>query len=205
MDYDTLASKDTVDKTAAALSANNFEPIIVNTKEEALAKIQELIPAGASVMSGASRTLEQIGFVGHLQSGEHDWHNLHEAILSEKDPALQAQLRRRSVVSDYYLGSVHALSSTGELVVASYTGSQLPHLVYTSPNIILVVSTKKITPTLMDSLERLRTHVLPLEDERILKQHGIHTTYAKTLILHRENPSMGRKVRVILVNENLGF
>jgi len=156
-------------------------------------------------MNGASRTLEEVGFVGHLKSGDHDWHNLHEAILSEKDPALQAKLRRMSVVSDFYLGSVHALSSTGEMVIASNTGSQLPHLVYTSPNIILVVSTQKITPTLTDALERLRVHVIPLEDERLVKAHGIHTTHAKTLIMHRENPDMGRKVHVILVEEKLGF
>jgi hypothetical protein len=156
-------------------------------------------------MNGASRTLDQIGFVGHLQSGEHDWHNLHDAILSEKDPAEQAKLRRMSVVSDFYVGSVHALSQTGEMVIASNTGSQLPHLVYTSPNIILVVSTKKITPTLADAMKRLEEHVIPLEDERIQKAHSIHTTHAKTLIMHKENPSMGRKVYVLLVQEDLGF
>jgi hypothetical protein len=205
MEYNTLASKEAVEKTVAALKERNFEPIILETKKQALEKIKELIPAGASVMNGASTTLDQIGFVGHLKSGDHDWHNLHEAILSEKDPKEQAKLRRMSVVSDFYLGSVHALSQTGEMVIASNTGSQLPHLVYTSPNIILVVSTKKITPSLESALERLRVHVLPLEDERIQKQYGIHTTHAKTLILHKENPSMGRKVHVLLVSEDLGF
>ncbi len=75
MDYTTLASQESLEKTAAALKEHNFEPVIVDTKEEALKKIQEMIPAGASVMSGASRTLEQIGFVGHLKSGDHEWHN----------------------------------------------------------------------------------------------------------------------------------
>ncbi len=205
MDYATLASQDTLEKTVVALREHHFEPSIVATKEEALAKIKDLIPTGASVMNGASKTLDEIGFVGHLQSGDHDWHNLHEAILSEKDPARQAQLRRMSVVSDFYLGSVHALSATGEMVIASNTGSQLPHLVYTSPNIILVVGTQKIVPTLMDAMKRLEEYVLPLEDARIEKAYGIHTTWAKTLIMHKENPSMGRKVYVLLVSEKLGF
>ena len=205
MDYATLASKETLEKTAAALREHNFEPIILANKEEALAKIKELIPTGASVMNGASQTLEQIGFVGHLQSGDHDWHNLHEAILNEKDPALQAKLRRMSVVSDYYLGSVHALSQTGEMVIASNTGSQLPHLVFTSPNIILVVGAQKITPTLADALDRLNIYVVPLEDARLRKMYGVGTTHAKTLILHKENPMMGRKIHVLLVQEKLGF
>ncbi len=205
MDYTTVASKDVVAKTAEALNGNKFEAIIVDTKEQALAKIQELIPAGASVMNGASRTLQDIGFVDYLKSGTHGWNNVHAAILAETDPAKQAELRKYSVVSDFYLGSVHALSQTGEMVIASNSGSQLPHLAFTSPNLILVVGAQKITPTLQDALTRVEEHVVPLEDSRALEAYKVHTTYAKTLILHKENPSMGRKVRVLIVNEALGF
>jgi hypothetical protein len=37
------------------------------------------------------------------------------------------------------------------------------------------------------------------------KAYGFGTAHSKTLILHKENPAMGRKVRVIFVNEQLGF
>ncbi len=205
MDYTTIPSSEIVQKTADSLKANNFEPIIVTTKEEALAKIKELIPAGASVMNGASTTLEQIGYIEYLKSGQHGWDNLHEKILNEKDPAMQSLLRRQMVVSDFYLGSAHAVSQTGELVFGSNTGSQLPGLAFTAPNLILVVGTHKITPTLGDALARLNGYVTEREDERLVKVHGVHTIHAKTLILHKENPSMGRKVRIILVSEVLGF
>lgn len=205
MDYTTIPSSEIVQKTADSLKANNFEPIIVTTKEEALAKIKELIPAGASVMNGASTTLEQIGYIEYLKSGRHGWDNLHEKILNEKDPAMQSLLRRQMVVSDFYLGSAHAVSQTGELVFGSNTGSQLPGLAFTASNLILVVGTHKITPTLGDALARLNGYVTEREDERLVKVHGVHTIHAKTLILHKENPSMGRKVRIILVNEVLGF
>ncbi|HWA64370.1 MAG TPA: LUD domain-containing protein, partial [Candidatus Paceibacterota bacterium] len=132
MDYTTIPSSEIVQKTADSLKANNFEPIIVTTKEEALAKIKELIPAGASVMNGASTTLEQIGYIEYLKSGRHGWDNLHEKILNEKDPAMQSLLRRQMVVSDFYLGSAHAVSQTGELVFGSNTGSQLPGLAFTA-------------------------------------------------------------------------
>lgn len=205
MDYTTIPSSEIVQKTADSLKANNFEPIIVTTKEEALAKIKELIPAGASVMNGASTTLEQIGYIEYLKSGQHGWDNLHEKILNEKDPAMQSLLRRQMVVSDFYLGSAHAVSQTGELVFGSNTGSQLPGLAFTASNLILVVGTHKITPTLGDALARLNGYVTEREDERLVKVHGVHTIHAKTLILHKENPSMGRKVRIILVSEVLGF
>lgn len=206
MNYATLPSPDVVTKTAAALAANNFTPQIIGTKEEALAAIKEQIPAGASIMNGASRTLEQIGYIDYLKSGQHGWDNLHEKILQQTDKEKQALLRRQSVVSDYYVGSVHALSQTGEMVIASNTGSQMPHLVYTSPNVILVVGTQKIAPTLSDALARLEKYVVPLEDERLMKAYGMHTVHAKTLILHKENTAItGRTVTVLLVNEALGF
>ncbi|MEJ0002287.1 MAG: lactate utilization protein [bacterium] len=205
MDYKTLATKESVDKTIAALATKNVEAIVVADKAEALAKIKELIPAGASVMNGASVTLEQIGFVDYLKEGTHGWNNLHDAILAEKDPAKQAELRKRSVLSDYYLGSVHGLAETGEFVIASNTGSQLPHIVFTSPNLIFVVSTKKIVPTLPEAYARLMSHVVPLEDVHMKEKYGTGTAVNKIVTFNNENPMMGRKVRVILVDEDLGF
>ncbi len=194
-----------VQKTVEALEKNNFKPLIINTKEEALAKIKELIPSGASVMNGASETLHQIGYIELLKSKSHPWNNLHDAILAETDPAKQALLRKHSVISDFYLGSVHALTETGEMVIASNSGSQLPHLAFTSPNLVLVVGMQKIVPTLADALSRIDTHVVPLEDERMKKAAGYGTSHNKTLILHKENPAIGRNVYVLIVNESLGF
>ena len=130
---------------------------------------------------------------------------MHANILAEKDPAKQAVLRKQSVVSDFYLGSVHALSENGEMVIASNSGSQLPHLAFTSPNIILVVGEQKLVPTLSDALKRVEEHVIPLEDERMKGAYGFGTLWAKTLIMHKENPAIGRTVRVLIVKESLGF
>lgn len=205
MDFTQLRDDLTVQQTADALAARNFEPIIIDSKADALEKIKELIPSGASVMNGASQTLEQIGFIDYLKFGQHGWNNLHAQILAEKDPAKQSLRRKQSVISDFYLGSVHALSETGEMVIVSNTGSQLPHLAFTSPNIILVIGVQKIVPTLADAFRRVDEYVVGREDERLMAATGVHTVHAKTLILHRENPNMGRKVRILLVKESLGF
>ena len=205
MNYDTLATKEIVSKTAEALKANGIEALVVETGADSLEKIKELIPKGASVMNGASRTLDQIGYLEYLKAGQHGWNNLHESILSEPDKAKQAVLRKQSVLSDYYLGSVHAVTESGESIIGSNTGSQLPHIVYTSPNIIFIVSTKKIVPTFAHAMKRLEEHVQPLEDKKILEKFKIHTMLSKVVIFKRENTMMGRKVRMILVNEDLGY
>ena len=203
--FDELAGREVVEKTKRALAERGFLPETVETGPDALARIKELIPRGASVMNGASVTLEEIGFVEYLKGGEHGWNNLHEAVFTEKDPMKQKELRRQSVLSDYYLGSAHAVTEEGEIVIASNTGSQMPHVVYTSPNIILVVSTKKIVPRLPDAFERIDKFVVPLENAESQRKWGVDTMRAKTVILHRESPMMGRNVHIIFVNEKLGF
>lgn len=205
MNYTTLASQESIEKTIANLKEHNVEATVVASKEEALTKIKELIPANASVMNGSSVTLEQIGFVDYLKSGEHPWNNLHANILAEKDPAVQGALRKQAVLSDYYLGSVHALSETGEFLIASNSGSQLPHIVFTSTNIIFVVSTQKIVPTLAEAMKRLEEYVVPLEDKHMQELYGSGTALSKIVIFKQEKPNSGRSVKMILVQEKIGF
>lgn len=205
MDYTTLASDDTLAKLAAALKERNIEAMIVPNKEEALAKIKELVPQGASVMNGSSTTLQEIGFIDYLKAGQHGWNNLHAGILAEQDPEKQKALRRQSLLADYYLGSVHALSEAGELVIASNSGSQLPHIAYSSPNVIFVVGAQKVMPTLADAEQRLREHVVPLEDQRMKNANMGGTKLNKLLHFFGEPTYTGRTIRMILVKEKLGF
>jgi L-lactate utilization protein LutC len=205
MDYKNIASETSINNAVAALTSHAFIPVIVENKEEALKKAIEIIPQGVSVNNGSSKTLEQIGFLDYLKKGEHGWNNLHETILKEEDMAKQGLLRKQLTVSDYYLGSVHAITETGELVISSATGSQLPALAYNAQNLVLVVGAQKIVSTINDAFDRLDKHVLPLEDERLKAAYGMNTLHAKTLILRAEHPMMQRKVHVIIVKEALGF
>lgn len=196
---------DTVTRTVTSLKEHGVDAEVVNDRTEALAKVKELIPAGVSVQNGSSRTLEEIGYIDYLKSGQHGWNNLHAAIDAVEDPSERARLRKEAVLSDYYVGSVHAIAETGEMVVASASGSQLPHLAFTSQHIVLVAGTQKIVPTLEAAIARLRDHVFPLEDARMKSTGAAGSLIAKILIMAHEPAFMGRTVHLILVNETLGF
>ncbi len=204
MKYETLASEEAVKRVMEAVRHRGIGPEFVNTKEDALRRLQELIPPGAEIMTGGSTTLQEIGFVDLLKSGKHPWKNWKDMILAEKDEKKQNELRKRSVLSEYFLGSVHAIAETGEIVIASASGSQLPSYVFTSSNIIWVAGTQKITPALDDAIKRVREHSLPLEDARMKREGYWGSTIGKLLIFKREIDP-GRKLTLILVNEKLGF
>jgi len=177
--------------------------LIVEDAHRALDQLVALLPPGAEVMSGGSTTLEQIGFVNYLIEHPERFRNLKGEILATKDPEKQTELRRRTTVAEYWLGSVHGIAETGEVVVASATGSQLGGYVYGARHVIWVAGTHKIAPTLEDAVKRTLDYSMRLEDERMKKLGASGTTLGKMLIFHREL-APGR-ITMILVKQVLGF
>jgi L-lactate utilization protein LutB len=204
LSYDKLPPKQIIKKTMKVLEDRGISTQFVETREEAFSKLKALIPPGSEIMLAGSTTLEQIGFVDLLISKKHPWKNLKDEILSEKDQVKQWKLRKKSVMADYYIGSVQAVAETGEVVIGTEGGSQFPSYAYSSDNIIWVVGAQKIVPTLEDGIKRLREYALPLTDKRMKNLGYSGTRIGKILIIEREtNPN--RKVTLIFVNENLGF
>ena len=83
--FDMLAAKERIDTTVEALKARGISAECLETKDEVLARVRALIPAGASLSTGASLTLKEIGFEDLLKSGSHPWKNLKAEYLAEKD------------------------------------------------------------------------------------------------------------------------
>ncbi len=207
MEFRSLPTKERIGKVLDAVNLRGVKAQLAETREKALEMVKSMIPDGADVMTGASITLQQIGFEDLLVSGKHPWHNLKEGILAEKDMAKQATLRKQGTLSEYFLGSVHAITEAGEIVIASATGSQLPAYAFSSSNVIWVAGAQKITPSMEMALKRIREYIVPLEDQHMKQLYGpkAATMIGKILIFERESPVIHRNLNLILVNEVLGF
>jgi len=100
---DDLPAADAIEEAVENLEANGFEVVVVDSADAALAELQSLIPAGASVMNGHSTTLEEIGFTEYLSEGDHEWESLPDEIWSIEDDAddrpLAANRRRQTTSS----------------------------------------------------------------------------------------------------------
>ncbi len=92
------------------------------------------------------------------------------------------------------------------MVIASATGSQLAPYAFSASNIIWVVGTQKITPTLEDAIRRVREYVFPHEEKRMRELTGgkAGTMMGKMLIFERESPFLARKITLMLVKEAVG-
>ncbi|HME53043.1 MAG TPA: lactate utilization protein [Candidatus Lokiarchaeia archaeon] len=198
-----LPAKGVIDKTAAALTQHGFTVVQVDDSDQSLDKLKELIPDGSDVMTASSTTLSQIGFMACYLDGENPWHCIGPEVYNEEDPEVQATLRRKSDTADYFLGSVNALTESGELIACDGSGSRVSAYLFAAKNVILVVGAQKITRNVQDAMQRVREYVLPLEDERAMQVYGRHAVLAKWIIIAQEiNPG---RITVILVNQALGF
>lgn len=203
MEWVKLASEKDLNKTADSIRARGINVIIVKNKEEALEKLKAIIPKGAEVYSGSSTTLNEIGFTEYLKSGNHSWKNLHEEVFKEKDNSKQFELRRKYITSQYFLGSVNAISKNGELVACDNSGSRVGAYHFAAKNVILVAGAQKITDSLESAMKRIREYVLPLEDARARKAYGMGSNTSKWIIIEKE--IISNRITLILVKEKLGF
>lgn len=202
MNFAKLADKTTLQATIKSLQKRNIEVFVVDNKNKALEKAKNLIPQGSEVMTGSSTTLDQIGFTDLLKSGKHPWKNLKEEIVNEKDPEKQNALRVKSSAAEYFLGSVHAITKEGEVLIASASGSQLPAYAFSSPHVIWTVGTQKIVPTFAIAIERIEKYTFPLEDKRMKSIGYPGSAVNKILVIRGE---FGKRIKMILVKEVLGF
>lgn len=201
MTADTIPVNDPVDRVAAALRSHNIEAIVVDTADQARETVLRLVPDGAEVHSGKSRTLDDVGLYKELmESGRYD------AIrpkLFTMDRATQGrEIRKLSSAPDVMLGSVAAVTEEGALVAASATGSQLGAYASGAGRLILIVGSQKIVPDVEAALRRIREVVFPWENEQVRARMGVDTILARVLIIYGEWTA-GRTT-VVLVREPVG-
>jgi hypothetical protein len=101
------------------------------------------------------------------------------------------------------VGSVHAVTESGQVLIASASGSQLGPYVSGGGRVVWVVGVQKLVGTLEEAFQRLEEHVFPLEDARAMQAYGVHSAIAKVLLVNRE--LVPGRTTVVLVRESLGF
>ncbi|TSC72707.1 MAG: hypothetical protein G01um101438_424 [Parcubacteria group bacterium Gr01-1014_38] len=201
--FSMLASKETMERALAALKQNGIEAHFVASGAEAKKKVFELLPEGAEVMTMTSVTLETIGIPKEVnESGKYD--SVRRKLMSMDRTKEGREMRKLGAAPDYVLGSVHAVTERGEVLIASNTGSQLPAYAFGAGNIIWVVGAQKLVKNLDEGMRRIYAYALPLESERAKKAYGVPgSSVNKILIVNRE-VQPGR-ITMVLVGEKLGF
>jgi hypothetical protein len=199
--FTTLPDEQTLAATVTALEEHGFSVTVVNDLDAARKAALALIPPGSSVMTNTSVTVDQSGLAAAINnSGNYD---SARARMAELDFQTQAKLMKAiGSQPDYTVGSVHAVTRDGTLVIASASGSQLASYAWGAANVILVVGAQKLVADLGTAHERIYQHSLVLEDARAIMAYGQHSQVGKLLEIHTEMPG---RIHIVLVRQVVGF
>jgi len=199
--FSVLASDDQIARTAQALEANHMRTLIVDSGEAARRCVSALLPAGARVYQSASRTLEQTGLAADIDQAT-TFQPVRPLVRALDRATQQPEIRRLCASPDVLVGSVHAITEQGQVLIASAAGNQLGAAAFGASQVIWVAGAQKIVPTLEDGLRRLRDYCQPLEDVRTRAAYGQPSAINKILIVNGELPG---RITIVLVRQSLGF
>ncbi len=201
-EFTELASDERIATAAAALERNGIRPLVVATGADARGLVGSLLTDGVEVYNNTSQTLEAIGVADDIErSGRYQALRLR---LYRMDREMQRrELRILAASPDHVVGSVHALTEGGSLLIASASGSQLGPLVSGAGQVILVIGAQKIVGDVATGMRRIYKYCFPLEDARAQQAYGVPSGVNNILVINKVM-TPGR-ITEIIVKERLGF
>ena len=163
---------DDIQKTKEALEANNIECIVVESKEEALQKALEIIPEGAEIGLGGSVTVEQIGLLEKLRTGNYTLYDQYEPGIEMEE---NLRRRKKGMLAKYFVAGTNAITLDGQLVNVDGMGNRVCAQIFGPDKVVLVAGTNKIVKDIHAGFERLQ-EIAPINAKRV----GIPTPCLET-------------------------
>lgn len=198
------------------LTENNFEVFVAqNTDEAKSIVLEKIIPeiAPKSVSWGGSLTFVATGLYDILKN------NNDLSVLDTYDKTLSPEesleRRRQSLLVDLFITGSNAVTESGQLVNLDMFGNRVGALTFGPKNVIILVGRNKIVPDLDEAMFRIKNYAAPVNTMRLDKK----TPCAKTSFCEdckspdricntwtiTEKSFPKKRVRIILINKDLGF
>lgn len=199
------------EKVIKGLQSRNMEGFYAENKEEALKLALELIPTGSSVSWGGSMSIEEIGLKKAIREGDY--------VVYDRDAAKSPEERREVEIKtfgcDYFLASSNAVTEDGILVNIDGNSNRVAAIAYGPKHVLMIVGMNKITKDVDAAIYRARNEAATINAQRFpvntpCKVTGSCAnckspdTVCCQFLTTRFSKHTGR-IKIILVNENLGF
>ena len=201
-----------VEKTLKNLQRNRFDARYVDTSEEAVQAVREMLPQGATVSFGGSMTLQESGIMDMLMQEPVQLLDRNKSGISAEQVK---EIYRATFSSDFYLCSTNAVTEKGELYNVDGNSNRVAAMLYGPDHVIVVAGINKIVADVAEAEHRVRTVAAPANATRI----GCNTPCVITgtcqdcssdsriccnMVVMRQQRHPGR-VTVLLVGEALGY
>ncbi|MBO4461245.1 MAG: lactate utilization protein [Clostridiales bacterium] len=195
-------------KIIKGLEERNMTGFYAESREEALAKALELIPEGSSVTMGGGMSVHEIGLTDKLKEGNYDF--IDRDAYEDKRAAMLA-----AYDADFFLSSCNAITEDGILVNIDGNANRVSAICQGPKNVLFIVGMNKVCKDVDSAMKRARNVAAPINAQRF----GLKTPCSATgSCMNCKSPDTiccqflvtrfsrhKDRIKVILVNDNLGF
>lgn len=211
-----------IETTMENLERNNIKPFYVEKREEVVPLIKTLVKKGESISCGGSVTLHECEVdTKILKSGDYDF--------IDRSGLQGEELREaygKAFMCDTFFTSSNAVTERGELYNVDGNSNRVACIVYGPRQVIMVVGKNKIVPNINDAVERVKKTAAPpntvrlscdtpcaklgecvsLSNENAFICDGCHgdSRICCNYVISAQQRHKDR-IKVIIVNENLGY
>ena len=198
-------------KMVKAMQRRHFDAYYCATASEAKAKVNELIPDGASVTWGGTMTVRDMDIPKMLQ--ERGTLKVWDRDLVET-PEEKQEMYLRAFQADYYLSSANAITEDGVIVNIDGNGNRVAAITWGPQHVIFVVGMNKVAQDPEAALKRARSTAAPINAARFDIQtpcqldgqcHNCNSPQSICNYIHFLRNSPKGRHTVVLVGENLGY
>lgn len=151
-----------MEKIRCNFNNRNIEVQFYEDIHELKDKILNIIPLDCTVGIGNSATLKEIGISDDLSNRG----NLVYDKTKARDELEVKTLKKKSLLSDWYISGSNAISIDGHIVNIDHSGNRVAALMYGPDNVIIVVGKNKITNTLEEAIFRTKNVASPQNAKR---------------------------------------
>ena len=199
-------------RVAEALRRNHFDAYYFSTREEAIEKIMELIPAEDTVSWGGTATVDELGIKELLRERGQNLLDRDTA----KDMDERMDIMRRGLLADTFLMSSNAITEGGELYNIDGNGNRVAALCFGPKSVIVVAGMNKVVADMDAAVSRVRHFAAPANVQRFAGNktpcfvngpgadcHSEACVCAYLVATRVSRPA--GKIKVVLIGEDLGI
>jgi len=199
-------------RTVDELNKHNFSARYFSNRQEALDYVFQLIPEGATIGMGGSRTGMELGLWERLVTRGHELFNHNQEGLSQEE---RIDRRYKQLTCDVFLTGANAITLTGEIVNRDAFGNRVAAMMFGPKKVIIIAGTNKIVRDVEEADKRIKMYAAPMNVKRYEMPNPCLKTGECvdcnsptracniTTVLSRRPPLTD--IHVVILGENIGF
>lgn len=200
-----------INRTIEALRKNNMESFFINTQDELINKIKELVKENSKVTVGGSMSLFETKIINHLRSGRYEFLDRYKEGLK---PEEIKQIYREAFFCDAYFTSTNAITEDGELYNIDGNGNRVAAMLYGPDKVIVIAGVNKIVKNINEAISRVENLAAPANAKRLNRKTPCVITgkcmncnsperiCREYTVIRKPAPN---RIFILLLNENYGY